>query len=318
MPLASTQDRIHDRPRAVLISLSATFLCYNDEGKNFSRHREPRVKKSSPQNLDMSPSLRDRRRVLLLGSLFLLLLALTVSVIRHPSFLVWFGLSSSAPATMPETDDTDNADVDLITVAALASEETTSGKFRSGGLGLSRTAWEVLHGTPETISPDTLVYQDNTYKVTYQQDLVWQIEKSWGTTSPVPQQVRARIRRYLPLDSHLAETMTKSDDTIVDVYRSHMLAQLLSPQPPEPPAKKSKRQPKDLPTESCVVVHRLNNQKVISSLLYIGAPKPEGYFPPQSQTAPATTTATAGKNPVRNEARKEPVPKGKGKSQGQS
>ena len=112
------------------------------------------------------------------------------------------------------------------------------------GLGLTRTSWEVLHGRPESSGPHAVVYQDNTYKVTYQQELVWQIEKSWGTIAPTPQQARARIRRYLPLDSHLTETLTKSDGLIVDIYRSYMLAQLLSPQPAEPPQKKAKRRQK--------------------------------------------------------------------------
>jgi hypothetical protein len=49
----------------------------------------------------------------------------------------------------------------------------------------------------------------------------------------------------------------------------------------------------------------LSKQKVTSTLLYVGAPKPEGYLPPQSQTAPATTTV--GKDAVPNEARKEPA-----------
>lgn len=280
------------------------------------------MKNSSPSYREvLSSLLHGQRRALLLGGLFLSLLTLTVSIIHHPSFLALFGLSSPPPAVTAQAENLDDADTELIRVATLASEETTSGKFRSGGLGLSRTDWEVLHGTPESPALDLLVYQDNafTYKITYQQNLVWQIEKSWGTTSPVPQQARARIRRYLPLDSHLAETVEKSADTIVDVYRSHMLAQLLSPQPPEPPTKKRKRRPKDLPTEQCVVVHRLNKQKVISSLLYIGAPKPEGYPLPQSQTAPPpTATATPGKNPVRNEARKELAPNSKGKIQGKS
>lgn len=277
------------------------------------------MKNSSPSYREvLSSLLHGRRRVLLLGGLFLLLLILTASVIHHPSFRALFGLSSPPPAVTPQAETSDDADTELMRVATLASEETTSGRFRSGGLGLSRTDWEVLHGVPEAPAPELLVYQDKTftYKITYQQNLVWQLEKSWGTTTPVPQQARARIRRYLPLDSRLTETVTKSADTIVDVYRSHMLAQLLDPQPPEPPTKKRKRRPKQLPTEQCVVVHRLSKQKVISSLLHIGAPRPEGYFPPQSQTAPATTTA--GKAPVRNEAQKEPLPSSKGKIQGKS
>jgi hypothetical protein len=164
------------------------------------------VKNSLPSYREVFSSfLHGRKREVLLSGLLLLLLALTASVIRHPSFLALFGLASSPPAVTPQADSLDEADAELLKVAALASEETTSGKFRSGGLGLSRTAWEVLHGTPESTGPDLMVYQDktSTYKITYQQNLVWEIEKAWGTTSPVPQQARARIRRYLPLDSRL-------------------------------------------------------------------------------------------------------------------
>ena len=273
------------------------------------------MKESSLQNLDTPPTLYTRKRMLFLGGGFLLLLGITVSVIRQPTVLSLF--ATSAPPQEQHATEEERADAELMTVAALAVEETTVGRFRSGGLGLTRTGWEVLHGKPESPGVETIVYQDNTYKVTYQQNLVWQIEKSWGTTSPVPKQARARIRRYLPLDSRLTETITTSDDMIVDVYQSHMLAQLLSPQPEEPiTKKKGKRKPKELPTESCIVVHRIIKQKVTSSFLHIGPPKPDGYSLPQSPTAPATTTA--GKSPTRNEARKEPSPSGKSKVQGKS
>ena len=238
------------------------------------------MKKTSPQKPDTILFPRNREQVFFLGLIFLLLLAIGVSVIRQSSFLSLVGFSSPPQKKESEADEEDSTHVDFLTVAALSSEETDIGKFRSGGLGLTRTSWEVLHGKPEAVGPVTVVYQEKMYTVMYQQDLVWQIEKSWGTTSPTSKEARTRIRRYLPLDSHLVQTITKSDDTLVDVYRSHMLAQLLSPQPTAPPSKKKvKRKRKDLPTEDCVVVHRLDKQKVTSTLLYIGAPKPEGYPP---------------------------------------
>src|SRR5581483_3606084 len=214
-----------------------------------TQHDKGPVKNSSPQHLDLVPSSHRRRRVIFLGLLFLLLLAVGISVIRHPFFPFLFGVSSSQGQS-PNAEE-ENTDTDVMTVAALASEETAIDKFRSGGLGLTRTSWELLHGKPEALGVDSIVYQDSAYKVTYQQDLVWQIEKSWGTTTPALQQARARIRRYLPLDSRLSETIATSDDIFVDVYRSHMLAQLLSPQPAEPPAEKAKRRRKGLPTASC-------------------------------------------------------------------
>jgi hypothetical protein len=278
---------------------------------------DSQAKNTAPQKSDTALFPYSRVRVLLFGLTFLLLLVAGVRVLQQPSFLPLFGF---APPPQPQKDPAENdesASIDFLTVATLAIEETTAGKFRSGGLGLTRSAWEVLRGEPERPGITEVLYQGQTYKVTYQHDRVWQIEKSWGTTPPTTREVRARVRRYLPLDSHLAETIAKSEDIVVDVYRSHMLARLLSPQPPEPATKKkSKRRPKNLPSEPCVVVHRLSKQRVISTLLHIGAPKPEGYFPPQSQTTPAITTV--GKNPLRNEARKEPLPNGKGKIQGKS
>jgi len=253
-----------------------------------------------------------------LGLIFLLLLTIGIRVIQQPAFLSLFGFFSSPQKQEREANEEDSTSVDFFTVAALAIEETTVGKFRSGGLGLSQSAWEVLHGQPEQPTSTDVLYQGKTYKVTYQQERVWQIEKSWGMTTPTMKEARTRIRRYLPLDSSFAETVMESDGTIIDVYHSRMLAQLLSPQPTEPTATKAKRRQKDLPAETCVVVHWLNKQKVSSTLLHIGAPKPEGYPPPQSQTAPPPTPATTGKNPVRNEARKESIPSGKGKIQGKS
>ncbi|MBM4259728.1 MAG: hypothetical protein FJ147_28010 [Deltaproteobacteria bacterium] len=55
-----------------------------------------------------------------------------------------------------------------------------------------------------------------------------------------------------------------------------------------------------------------------STLMHIGAPKPEGYFPPQSQGAPVTTTAGKTPNLIQNQAQKETAPSGKNKTQGKS
>ena len=276
-PQAAMQDLTRFPPHFLIYSL---LLCYNRKRSSYPKRWGP-VKNSSPQQPDTVPSLHHRRRITFLGLLFLLLLAVGISIIRHPTFLSLFGISPPQEQKLNAREE-DDTDAEIMTVATPSSEETTTSKFRSGGLGLTRTSWEVLHGRPESSDPHAVVYQDNTYKVTYQRELVWQIEKSWGTTAPTPQQARARIRRYLPLDSHLTETLTKSDGLIVDIYHSHMLAQLLSPQPAEPPQKKAKRRQKDLPTESCVVVHQLSKQKVTSTLLHVGAPKSEGYLPPQS------------------------------------
>ncbi|MBM4258158.1 MAG: hypothetical protein FJ147_19975 [Deltaproteobacteria bacterium] len=202
--------------------------------------------------------------MLLLGLIFLLLLIIGVHVVRQPSFLSFLGFSAPPPQPRPAAEEDENASIDFLTVAALAIEETTSGKFRSGGLGLARTAWEVLRGQPERPSISETFYQGKTYRVTYQQERVWQIDKSWGEKTPTVGEARSRVRRYLPLDSSLAETIAKSDQVVVDVYRSHMLAQLLAADPIEPVARKGKRRKKELPTERCVVVHRLRHGQELS------------------------------------------------------
>jgi hypothetical protein len=275
------------------------------------------VKNAAPRKPDSALPSHRRVRVFLLGLIFLLLLASGVGVVQHSSFFSLFGSSLPPQRHTQPAEDGESAGPDFLNVATLTVEETTTGKFRSGGLGLARSAWEVLRGQPERPGVIEALYQGKTYKVTYQRGRVWQIEKSWGTPPLTTKEARTRARRYLPLDSHLAETIAKSDDIVVDVYRSHMLAQLLSPQPPEPPTKKkSKRRPKDLPTEACVVVHRLHKQRVTSTLLHIGAPRPEGYLSPQSQTGPEKTAAK--EDPVWSDPRKTDVPDGAGRPQGKS
>jgi hypothetical protein len=143
-----------------------------------------------------------------------------------------------------------------------------SALVRSGGLGLSRTAWELLHGKPDRIVNEIFLYQGKTYKVTYQHDIVWQLEKAWERPGIALAQVRARIRRYVPLDSHYVRTDTVSDDTVVDIYQSNALAQRLAQAPPRDRGTADLREGE--PVGTCVAVHYLTQQSVTATLFQIG------------------------------------------------
>ena len=55
------------------------------------------------------------------------------------------------------------------------AEDVTTRGFQSGGLGLSRSAWEVLRGKPQRVG-EWFFYQRQTYAVSYQQEVVWQLK----------------------------------------------------------------------------------------------------------------------------------------------
>src|SRR5262249_13554389 len=140
--------------------------------------------------------------------------------------------------------------------------------FRSGGLGLSRTAWELLHGKPDRVANEIFLYQGKTYKVTYQHDMVWQLERAWERPGITLDQVRARIRRYFPLDSHYIRTDTVSDETIIDIYHSDALARRLAQTPQREPSTAALREGE--PVGTCVAVHYLTQQSVMATLFQIG------------------------------------------------
>jgi hypothetical protein len=77
------------------------------------------------------------------------------------------------------------------------TEDITTRGFQSGGLGLSRSAWEVLRGKPQHIG-DWFLYQGQTYSVSYHQGIVWQLKCTWKRPGFDLVQARARARRYLP------------------------------------------------------------------------------------------------------------------------
>jgi hypothetical protein len=105
-------------------------------------------------------------------------------------------------------------------------EDVTTRGFQSGGLGLSRSAWQVLRGKQSKRVGEWFLYQGQTYTVSYQQDIVWQLKCTWKR--PGFDLVQARARRYLPLDSRRQKTLTSTTETVVEQYFSQTLAQLLA------------------------------------------------------------------------------------------
>jgi hypothetical protein len=151
------------------------------------------------------------------------------------------------------------------------TEDITTRGFQSGGLGLSRSAWEVLRGKPQR-DGEWFLYQGKMYSVSYQQDIVWQLKCTWKRPGFDLVQTRARARRYLPLDSRRQKTLTATAETVIEQYFSQALAQLL--------AQRSKTDPHPQPSleqqGTYTVTHTLDKEQVIETLFQIGS----GMVPP--------------------------------------
>jgi hypothetical protein len=107
------------------------------------------------------------------------------------------------------------------------AEDVTTRGFQSGGLGLSRTAWETLRGKPRRVG-EWFLYQGQAYSVSYQEDIVWRLKCVWKRPGLQLAQARTRARRYLPLDSRRQHTITETPTTVVELYSSRALTQLLA------------------------------------------------------------------------------------------
>jgi len=125
----------------------------------------------------------------------------------------------------------------------------------------------VLHGKQLKRVGEWFLYQGQTYAVSYQQDIVWQLKCTWKRPGFDLVQASARARRYLPLDSRRQKTLTSTTETVVEQYFSQTLAQLL--------AQISKTDPQ--PQHSLeqqgtyTVTHTLGKDQVIETLFRIGS-----------------------------------------------
>ena len=158
------------------------------------------------------------------------------------------------------------------------AEDVTTRGFQSGGLGLSRSAWEVLHGKQPKRVGEWFLYQESMYSVFYQQHIVWQLKCTWKRPGFDLVQARARARRYLPLDSQRRQTLPSTAATVVEQYFSQTLAQLL--------AQTSKTDPQPQPSleqqGTYTVTHTLEKERVIETLFQIGS----GMAPPSPPSSP--------------------------------
>ncbi len=146
------------------------------------------------------------------------------------------------------------------------AEDAIARGFQSGGLGLSRQAWEVLHGKQPKRVGEWFQYQGQTDTVAYRQEMVWQLKHTWKQPGLELAQARVRVRRYLPLDSQYQQTLTSTTDTVVDQYFSRGLEHLLGQ------TTKADPQPQPLPQQrgTYTVTHTLEKDRVLVTLFQIG------------------------------------------------
>jgi hypothetical protein len=109
------------------------------------------------------------------------------------------------------------------TTVTPTTEPVVDDNYQSGGLGLSRQAWEDRHGAPGQKIGGFISYEGTTYAVAYQMDNVWHLEKSWGSTGVSLDEARAESKTLIPSDSQLQQTYTSANDQLVDLYTSEAL-----------------------------------------------------------------------------------------------
>jgi endonuclease YncB( thermonuclease family) len=106
---------------------------------------------------------------------------------------------------------------------------TSTVPFRSGGLGLSRSDWEIQHTETDPNSLDFTslgVPYDGRYDVTFQEGNVFHIERQWQPANAVSMEsAEQESAALLPRDAVFIRTYTPEgqSDTIVNVYYSESL-----------------------------------------------------------------------------------------------
>lgn len=94
--------------------------------------------------------------------------------------------------------------------------------FASGGLGLSREAWEATHGSG-TESAGFVLYENKSFAVLYLDNYVAQLEFGFDTPGGV-ESARSVATALGPRDHKLIRTYTTDTDQLVDLYMSETLA----------------------------------------------------------------------------------------------
>lgn len=94
--------------------------------------------------------------------------------------------------------------------------------YASRGLGLSRAAWEELHGKPTRDVGDILFYGSDV-NVMFFDNAVWNLSQSFGDPGISVSEARDMARLWLPKDAKLLKTYTSDIGQLVDLYHSPSL-----------------------------------------------------------------------------------------------
>jgi hypothetical protein len=131
--------------------------------------------------------------------------------------------------------------------------------FASGGLGVSRSAWEAQHGAGSA-EGGFESYEEKTFVVGYQGDRISHLEFLFNPAIDLDA-ARAQGKPLLPADSQLIRTYTTADGRTVDLYRSATLAARFA----DAPSLWAGGEPGD-----CIVLYRQASGRVASILLSLG------------------------------------------------
>lgn len=174
-------------------------------------------------------------------------------------------LAPPPPQPLPVPPQEKPPEAELFSDPIPQAENVTAQGFQSGGLGLSRQAWEILHGKQPKRVGEWFQYQGQTYSVSFRQEMVWQLKCTWKQPGIELAQARVRVRRYLPLDGQYQQTLTSTPNTVVDQYFSRGLEQLLTHTAKADPQLQSLPQQRGIYT----VTYTLEKERVIVTLLQV-------------------------------------------------
>ncbi len=101
--------------------------------------------------------------------------------------------------------------------------------LRSGGIGLPRDRWEIIHGSPDPRSGRFVVYGNGTFIVDYEAGRLWFLEKVWRNGETVKlADARLNAAVLMPLDSVLAKTSEQTATRLTEHYTSADMLKVLT------------------------------------------------------------------------------------------
>jgi hypothetical protein len=128
--------------------------------------------------------------------------------------------TAEAPTSVLSAEPTSVSATDVPT-----AEPTSVPAYQSGGLGLSREAWEARYGTPtdETVESTGVYFYQNNSSVMYMGGHAWHINHNINDTGIPVEDAREITRQFLPEDAAFIETYTNENGQLVDLYHSPSL-----------------------------------------------------------------------------------------------